>query len=503
MKGKTADLALIIAFVGLMVAFGLLSFVMPANQVSTEENRQLSPLPKLRLKQLQRFPSAFEAFVDDRMPFRTAFTKGASWVKVNCLGVSTSTAVGVGNRGWLYFVGEGSLSEVRHEQPFTGAEIHQWEQALAERTAWMKNLGVKYVFVVVPDKSSVYPEWLPQSLLPVRPESRLEQLTNRLNNRRDITFINLAPELIKHKGGQPLYYRTDTHWNEAGAYYGCLRIIAAVRPYYPVVNSFAALPVRFVVMPFASGDLAALLGLKGLLRDESLSPRVDGKKLGEVMPAPDVGFGTKEQVLNAGGQQLPSVMVFQDSMGDFLRPYFGRLFSKATYCRQDGVSIDRALIQHEKPDIVIQEVVERTFVQCTPWSAEDWRAWVVNTISENGGGAGWLNILPETSDISVLRFQRIKLPENCAVRPLSPRHWTAAGEKVEFNEKEALYSDWYLLKTGPQGSPLINQESEQAYQKLNDYVRINGHFKEVAELPMPDGNHISLYKQIAPGVLGH
>src|SRR5262249_44846924 len=152
----------------------------------------------------------------------------------------------------------------------------------------------------------------------------------------------------------------------------------------------------------------------------------------------------------------------------------------------------------EKPDIVIQEVVERSFAQCMPWSVEDWRTWIVRTLSANGGAkAGWLTILPETTDINLIRFFRVKLPDTCTFRTTSVRRWSPTGEKVVFSEKDALYSDWYLLKTGIQGVALVDQDSEQAYQKLNEFVRNSGHFKEISQLPMPDGNHLSLYKQVA------
>lgn len=136
----------------------------------------------------------------------------------NFVGISSdSNKVFFGREKWL-FLGDSfnhSVSKKINGSQAYGKEIkktisvmHGWEKI-------SKSIGVKGFYVVVgPDKDSIYSDKLPQWY--VKKESTI---TSELINGCDF-YIN-TPEIVlraKKETTEPLYFKTDTHWNELGAY---------------------------------------------------------------------------------------------------------------------------------------------------------------------------------------------------------------------------------------------------------------------------------------------
>jgi alginate O-acetyltransferase complex protein AlgJ len=75
------------------------------------ENRELSPLPvfRLGLAEIAGFPVAFQAYFNDHFGFRNTLIRLNYLIKQKLLGVSPSMQVNIGQQGWLYYTGEGSV----------------------------------------------------------------------------------------------------------------------------------------------------------------------------------------------------------------------------------------------------------------------------------------------------------------------------------------------------------------------------------------------------------
>ena len=75
---------------------------------------------------------------------------------------------------------------------------------------------LKTVFALVPNSSCIYSEYLPEGL--VLPE-QTEQISAFYSGlEKGIAAIDAASALIKAKGENEVFYRTDHHWTTRGAY---------------------------------------------------------------------------------------------------------------------------------------------------------------------------------------------------------------------------------------------------------------------------------------------
>jgi hypothetical protein len=184
---------------------------------------------------------------------------------IDWLGISPIPEAVLGTEGWLFYTGPVSDKlldrHVRGRDPFSQDELERWRRLLLDRTRHFQSIGAKYVFVIAPNKESVYPEYLPGWIGPRLGPSRLDQLLAHLKSVPEVTVIDLRSALIADKVAAALYYRTDTHWNTRGAYSAYREIARVLEPHFLglAVRSWASLNPR--VIERQGMDIAKMIGL--------------------------------------------------------------------------------------------------------------------------------------------------------------------------------------------------------------------------------------------------
>src|SRR5262249_9806633 len=138
----------------------------PAPSDAASENRRLAALPKLQLKGsvLRPFPAHFEAFYNDRFGFRDVLIRWLTRAEVLWLKVSSSPEVILGKKGWLFYSELPPGQAARATRPFTAEQLDHWRRMLEARQDWLAQRGIRYLFVIAPDKQTMYPEMLPRWL---------------------------------------------------------------------------------------------------------------------------------------------------------------------------------------------------------------------------------------------------------------------------------------------------------------------------------------------------
>ena len=117
------------------------------------------------------------------------------------------------------------------------------------------------------------------------------------------------------------------------------------------------------------GDLAQMLGIADELPEERLKlvPR-DGwhfRHTDEAFPIaarcahPELTMATERT-----DAKLPRAVLFRDSFAAQLIPFLAEHFERML-CIWDS-AFDRAIIEHERPGVVIQEIVERSIEKALP-----------------------------------------------------------------------------------------------------------------------------------------
>ena len=343
---------------------GLISLPLAANLAGRDgadpsaENRELARFPALAVSALPAFGSGLTQWFDDHFGFRSTLIKWYGEERLFGLGVSPSAAVIKGADGWFFYADDRAIDDYASTDLMTPEAIANWRQAVVDASKWLHKRGIAYVFTIAPDKHAMYPEKMPTTLVRVNEMTRTDQLLTAL---QDVGFaVDLRPPLFEAKARERIYQRTDTHWNDRGALAAYRQIVGAVRARVPSVPpAWTRDDFEPVARDIIGGDLAGMMGLKRVLREEDLAlVPLRPRRARVVEPAgaePTAEAG--RLVTEIPGSSLPRAVVFRDSFVSRLVPFLSEHFSRAVYLWQNDFDAD--IVDREHPDVVIQEIVGR------------------------------------------------------------------------------------------------------------------------------------------------
>lgn len=332
--------------------------------ISEIEKRKLSKYPGIpqNLEDIKRFPKSFDTYYSDHFGFRDWFTEYYKLVKFN-IGDSPSKDVTIGKNGWL-FLGSIKKGYTDYDDPigdFRGINLYskndldKFLEYITDIQSWLYEKGIKYVFVIAPDKHTIYSNELPDYISKVNKYSATDQLVEHLKQYTNIPVVDLRNKLINSKSKYQLYYKTDTHWNHYAANIAQYEIMLEIEKLFP--GQIQPEIMELEDGSRSGGDLSAFIGVQSFKEPD---PQPVFEKACTAEQEIDNKTGIKKYIWICDDQKLNAV-VFGDSFFNALVPYFSRKFKRSTYI------LDKMnyafLVEHiefEKPDIVIEEWVERT-----------------------------------------------------------------------------------------------------------------------------------------------
>ena len=244
--------------------------------------------------------------------------------------------------------------------------LQGWESSFSEQ-------GVRLFKVLVgPNKSSVYSEFLPGWAVPTE-KNKIDMLLKNSNNDYFV-YPRGALLLAKEKYfDHNLYYKTDTHWNNLGAWIGFDYFIKSLKGKGLDINYSQSVNVEGNAV-INGGDLISFLRLSGKIKDTQ--PRLEVLSRTEVNTVCE-RFYTHEYhecdnpeiisqpepllVVTVGAENTKKVLWLRDSFGTAVSPYMARLFSHVVQVHYDNVTKESLvnLVKDFKPDFVFMTIVER------------------------------------------------------------------------------------------------------------------------------------------------
>jgi len=340
---------------------------------SFTEKRTLATFPNVpdNLSQVQKFYSDLDKYLNDHFGFRDWFIyRYQSELRKRFNHTSKETSVIRGKDNWYYFTDSDLLLDFTGKKPLSDSDLDNWLTSYRGKKRWLAERDIRYLFVVPPNKQSVYPEFTAETLGKSQGKSRLQQLKSLLTESDNSTFIDLAPILIDKKDNGTMFYKSDTHWTSYGAYLAFQVIAEKIEDFFPDISFKKDFPftpelTRVCDKKRANcGDLTRMLldfesfkeSFKissGFLKCASLSPfDFQLSDVNQSADAPSFAKSCKHGQLKA--------IVFRDSFLVALEPYLSENFAQVLYLwkgyNQDNLE---KLLQIFKPDIVIEEKVER------------------------------------------------------------------------------------------------------------------------------------------------
>lgn len=128
-----------------------------------------------------------------------------------------------GKLNWLFYSGDDSLLDYQGTNLLETNELASYAATLQQLNDLCNSLGKQLVIQFYPNKEQVYPEYMPD--IEVSEEvKRVERFVSYMKNHSDVKIGYPLAELKAAKPYWQVYYKHDTHWNTAGAYFGVLSL---------------------------------------------------------------------------------------------------------------------------------------------------------------------------------------------------------------------------------------------------------------------------------------
>ena len=325
---------------------------------ATAEKRLLADAPDIFQEDgtLNReFSSQAIAYVSDHFGFREDLVALDSRLKADLLHVSAEPKVIIGNEGWLYYtptaddlIGNPTVSPLGLQNILYNLELSR---------SYAEGHGAKFVIAVVPNKNSIYPQYMPYNYANYGTVGNYGNLLNAMEKYSPTLLDNwcdLRGVLREQAEGStfPIYHKQDTHWNNIGALTGYRAIMDKTGTDYKTYEEATFSPEQTW-----EGDLEMMLFPGTDVRDTQYQTDIpyDFEYLGRYRSSDDLNIHT-ECASGTG-----SLLMFRDSFGAAVIPYFSENFAAAHYARSRPNPYYN--MEEAEYDTVVMEIVERNI----PW----------------------------------------------------------------------------------------------------------------------------------------
>lgn len=330
----------------------------------THENRRLEAFPRLSIHWAQDF----ERWFSDRYGMRDALVYYGSRLQMARTGLPMNQQVVVGRDNWLFYdenytPGHPHFASLYGEDPFLPSDLQTIADNLSSVRKHLAACRIPFYLVIAPDKQTVYPEKL-QMPPPSNAVTQADQLEAYLREADpELRVIDLRKPEQAAKAAQPreLYYRTDTHWNELGAFFG-YRAIAKRLVHDGVLADAVGTELdgyKIRLTPSQGGDIAVnLLDLPGYFHDNSVQmDSLQARQAHDIsLPGWPSDINNSFRVTESHAAS-GSLLLYRDSFFDALTPFvaedFHRIYSFL------GRRIDGDRVRQAHPSAVMLEIVER------------------------------------------------------------------------------------------------------------------------------------------------
>jgi hypothetical protein len=269
-----------------------------------------------------------------------------------------------GKDGWYFYTGDNLQEDFMGLLPLKEQQLKTWKIDFVHKRDWLAARGIHYLFVVVPNKQSIYPEYLPDFVQKAKGETRLEQLINYLKKDKDVHILDLTPVLRNAKHTGRLYGKTDTHWNFYGAFLGYQAIMRQISRWFPKEHFRNTFWFENLQKEGPGGDLAVMLGMEGSLREMRPFPNhrhlcAQPMKLPVHIENPHK-TEQSEPFMKGCNEAHLRALVFRDSFFIAAQPFLSEAFREVIYVwKPYDQELTERLMHYFHPDVVIEERVER------------------------------------------------------------------------------------------------------------------------------------------------
>lgn len=350
-------------------------FKINLDETKINENRVDTPIPDFNTHKSKESIEQINGFLSDNLPYRSSIIRWSNAFRTIYL-KEPSKYVVPGSDDWLFFKAENIFEDLSGNLRYNEEEITKRLEKFSEKQKYLAAREIGYLFVSVPNKSTIHKEKLPWWARLNSRETRLQQLYRANFSANKFNWLNLEPVLLDlKKSGKDAFWRNDTHWNGYALQDSIFAIYNAAQKWIPNLDPKVIFEHSHITKTSSPGDLANLLGIPEQL------PKVERHQLSVTMPEDmncraientgliDLSNSLQKNIILTK-QRTGSgiVVVFHDSflkvakhsVNEAENYPIGLAFAECYHIWKRPTLIELAAIAEAfNPDLIIEERVER------------------------------------------------------------------------------------------------------------------------------------------------
>lgn len=249
-----------------------------------------------------------------------------------------STQVLKGKNDWLFYKTEMDghpIWDYMGINHFTEAELATMAANLTQMRDYFENeRGIDFYITALPNKEVIYEENMPDTIARVNEVSRSEQVAEYMWANTDLVYIYPKQQLLDAKEKNQIYYSTDTHWNQIGAFIGMQEIFKEAYGTHADVDSVS---FRVDSETFA-GDLATIAGVTADYGQDTV-------------------YVFEKESADSAQYRDEVCFVVGDSFSGFLSTIAKGYYKEVHWIYTKDFTMDK--VDELQPDVIIWETVER------------------------------------------------------------------------------------------------------------------------------------------------
>ena len=293
---------------------------------------------------LQELSDIFE----QRFAFRKQLVTAYSFISENVFGTSAQSGVIVGNDGWLFF--NDTLADYQRTNLLNGRQIHNAVRHLELINEYCEGNGIEFIFVIAPNKNTLYPGYMPYYLIQGEGQTNRQMLFDLLSD-TDINYIDFGSYDTFIDSDTVYYFHRDSHWNNMGAAIvsNAILTLGNIEHHNYVYDEYTFIEDH-------NGDLDQMI------HPSSVVPEADVyfNNMPEFTYVNEIESNFDPRIYTTAGG-TGSLLMYRDSFGSSLLPFMAEPFASAFFSRSNSCQINDFISNN--PDILVFEKAERFISQ--------------------------------------------------------------------------------------------------------------------------------------------
>jgi len=312
-------------------------------------------------RSLVNYKINFELYFNDNFILKPDLFYAFKMIKIRLFKVDPiPEKVLFGSKGWM-FLGDSWQNVIRTSKGIDRYDFKEIEfivTNLKNRNKWLKERNIEYYVALAPNKHNVYGKYL--RINHSKKPTKVQQVVNAFK-KSNFKIIELVDGLKHDTLKVRTFHKTNSHWNDYGAFLGYDELINNLRENYPfipklnigdfVIDSVISKEPLANMIQSNQHEVRIILKPKinklnaTMVEDKLIVPRDYFRKPDDF----EMRYVNKTKPLK--------ILIFRDSFCSAMLKYIIESFGEVVFIWTDDFNI--SLIENEKPDIVIHELIER------------------------------------------------------------------------------------------------------------------------------------------------